>query len=124
MITSEKGPSTGRVLLELAKDHLQLASLEWEFERRKWWRRLLVRGGGATILASAYLFFHLALVVALHDYGLTWVTIGVSVGFVYALVGSALFWGLGRREPAAGEPFEGSREELRRSYHWIERLFF
>ncbi len=124
MNSSETTQTNGKLLWGLAKDHLELASLEWNFEKQKGWRRFLVGGAGAILLVSSYIFFHVALCAALIKTGMTWINVGFYLGTVYLLVGAGILWFCTRREPEVGIPMKGSREEIKRSLNWIEKRFF
>ncbi len=118
--TSRNGKSS----LDLLKDHLELVSLEWEFEKREGWRRLISLGVGAILIFSSFVYMQMALFGWFLQMGLRGQEISVIFGCIYFVSGIIVIWFFGRRQNGLGPPFQGSLSEFKRSFNWIEKRFF
>lgn len=110
--------------LDLMKDHLELASLEWGFEKKDGRRRLFAFGIGAILVASSAVYFQIAFVGWFLKMGFRWASIGLILGFSFLAAGLSVIRFLGKRQKGLGPPFHGSRTELMRSVQWIQKLLF
>jgi uncharacterized membrane protein YqjE len=124
MQQSEMTPPNGKLSPGLLKNHLELLSLEWGFEKQEGWRRLLVLGAGAILLSSAFVYFQIALIGWFLKMGYGWVKIGLILGGFFLVAGMSIILYFGKRQKGLGQPFQGSLIELKRSINWIEKLFF
>ncbi len=115
--------SEGRLLWDLFKDHVELALLEWEYEKTEWWRRFIVKGCGAIFFVFSGLFFHVALIAELLRHGISLVDIGLFFGFIYLVAGIVTLQ-FAKKKISEEEPLHQSRVELKRSLAWIEKHFF
>jgi hypothetical protein len=116
--------SKGKLSLDLLKDHLDLALLEWEFEKQEGRRRLLILGGSIILISSSYVYFQIALIGWFLKMGFSWGSLGLILGFLFLAVGLAMIRFFGKRQEGLGRPFQESRIEFIRSIHWIEKLLF
>jgi uncharacterized membrane protein YqjE len=110
--------------LDLLKDHLELASLEWGVEKKEGRRRLLILGAGTILITSSYVYFQIALIGWFLKMGFSWASLGLMLGFLFLAVGLSVIRFFGKRQEGLGQPFQGSRNELKRSIRWIEKLLF
>ena len=109
-------------VVDLIKDHIELAHLECSYEKAQSGRRL---GVGALIAfcgLCSFLFIQLAAIIGLLKLGIPLYGVCLGFGALYALVGTWIYRRFGHRDSRAGEPFQGSREELLRSLQWIQQL--
>jgi uncharacterized membrane protein YqjE len=113
-----------RVLFGLAKDHLELAKLEWAFEREQWWRRFIARGVGAVFYLTGYVFSQIALMGWLIRRGMSIVGAGFMLGGLYLLLGLVVAKFCNDRDSIDGGPMRATRNEIARSFNWIEKHFF
>jgi len=120
----ETAHPNGRSPLGLLKDHVELVSLELEYEKQEGWRRLLSLGAGVLLLFSSFAYLQAALIFWFLRAGLRWEGIGLLLGCAYLVLGMSVIWFFGRRRKGLGAPFQGSLAELRRSLRWIEKRFF
>jgi uncharacterized membrane protein YqjE len=119
----ETTPPNGKPSPGLLKDHLDLALLEWGYEKQEGWRRLLCLGVGALFLFSSFVYLQVAVIGWLLRMGLRWEGIGFLLGAFYFASGISVIWFLGRRQKGLGPAFQGSITELKRSLRWIENHF-
>jgi len=124
MQKSETTSPNGKSSLGLLNDHLELASLEWGYEKQEGWRRLLGFCVGAILLLSSFAYLQMALIGWLLRMGLKWEGIGLILGPAYLVSGILVILLFGKRQKGLGAPFQGSRSELQRSIKWIEKRFF
>ena len=108
---------------ELIDDHLELASLEWEYEKAQSLRRLGGLAGVAVMVLSAFALLQVAAVYGLVHFGLSVGFACLALAGVYVAIAVFLFWKFGRRDPRAGEPFQGTRQELHYNLKWIRQFF-
>jgi uncharacterized membrane protein YqjE len=121
--TREDMSLTGQIL-GLVEDHAELASLEWRYEKAALRKALVFRGIAAILFLTAYALLQVALVrwlIMASKVSPAWVYAGV--GFIYTIIGMILFFRFGKRDPAVDEPFQGTRQELRKNLQWIQRHF-
>jgi Putative Actinobacterial Holin-X, holin superfamily III len=123
MSQSETTPMSGKLLFSLLRDHLELVSLEWQYERQRAWRRFLIKGSGAIFLATSYIFIHVALIGALLRWGMSVGMIGLCLSLFYFVLGSLMLGFFKKHDAEAEKPFQGTREEVKRSFNWIEKYF-
>ena len=109
-------------IVNLIEGHLQLAHLEFRYEHDQSRRRFWVLGLVILCGLWAFLFLHIALLIGLAKAGLPLYAICLFLGGVYAGAGALIYRRFGIRETRAGEPFQGSRDELNRSLKWIHQL--
>ncbi len=122
--TEAAAPSTGKRFFDLARDHVKLASLEWQYEKQNWRRRLLVRGGGAALLFCGFVFLQIAIIGGLLAVGMKIGWIGLLLFAVYTVSGVAMIKFFGKRDKIVGDAFQGTIEEIKRSVNWIEKNLF
>ena len=110
-------------LRAMLADQTELARLEWRYESAQAARRGLALVAAALLLASAVGILE---AVTLHLFvkaGLSWLAAASTLG-VLDLIGAGALWRFaGRRDPRAGQPFEGSRREALETVAWIRKLF-
>ena len=110
-------------VLELVEDHVELAHLEYRYERDQSWRRLAVGAITAVCVLGSCLFFQIALLLGLMKAGIPLYVLCLFFGVVYAGASALIYRRFGKRDPRLGESFQGTREEFTRSLQWIHRLF-
>jgi uncharacterized membrane protein YqjE len=120
----ETTPPNGKPAPGLLKDHLELALLEWGYEKQEGRRRLLCLGVGGVLLFSSFLYLQLVLIGWFLRMGWGWGGIGSLLGAFYFASGMSVIWFFGRRQKGLGPAFQGSISELKRSLKWIENHFF
>ncbi|MBL0349721.1 MAG: phage holin family protein [Elusimicrobia bacterium] len=124
MLPSEE-PFRSRTLpVDLMKDHLELALLEWRYEWGEARRRVVAWGAGLLLAGSSAVLLHVALIGWAMKRGMGGERVALALAVAYLLIGAAVVGRWGRRRPGAGRPFEASREELNRSVPWIIDRFF
>ena len=124
-LTKTNGQETPALLpqiLNLIEDHIELAHLEYRYEKTQSWRQLGVGALTAFCALSAFLFIQVAAILGLVRAGVPLYAICLGLGVVYTVCGFIFYRRFGHRDPRAGEPFQGSREELTRSLQWIQHL--
>ncbi len=116
-------PSILQSVVGLLQDQLDLFSLELGFEKRQVRRRALalVAIGIFGLLSAA--LFQVAIVLWLAKEAPNIAGVCGLLGLLYGVIAGGIFWGLGRRDPRAGKPFEGSRRQLDENLKWIQTLF-
>ena len=107
----------------LLDDQIDLASLEWQFEKSHSLKRI-----GALILAvflafAAFVFIQVAIIAGIAATGRSIWLSALILGGIYLLMAILLLWKFSRRDPKAGSPFQGSRQELRKNLKWIQQIF-
>jgi len=120
--TVSKITGTLNQVLDLVEDHIELAHLEYRYEKDESWRRLGIGALVSFCALSAFLFIQIAVILALRKAGLPLYAICLLFAALYAASAVWIHQRFNKRNPAAGEPFQGSREELTRSFQWIHRL--
>jgi uncharacterized membrane protein YqjE len=110
-------------LLGLLEDHLHLAELEYGYEGEAGLRRLRLGALAVLFLLSAFVFLHLALLDVLVRFGAPRYAICSGFAVLWGAIGVWLFRVSGRRDIRVGEPFAGTRDEIRRSLKWTQNLF-
>jgi uncharacterized membrane protein YqjE len=113
---------TGEVL-SLLEDHMELASLEWEYEKTQTKRRLGALAVIALLAMSAFAFLQIAIVYGLVALGLTFPLASLVLAGTYLIIAAILCSTMGKRDKRAGEPFQGTRQEIRRNIKWIRQIF-
>jgi len=107
----------------LLEDQMDLAALEFGYEKKQHVRRL-----GAMIVAlflglTAFVLLQVALVMGLVALGMPIGWSCLALGGAYVVIAGVLLGVYARRDPRLGEPFQGTREEFRKNLRWIETLF-
>ena len=123
MENGNKGHGFKSQLFAVLEDHLELAGLEWAYEKKQSARRLVAVLGSAILGIGAFVLFNVALVRALMVVGGSVERVCIGLGLVYGITGVLLYRYVGRRDPRVGEPFKGTREELNRNLEWIQKHF-
>ncbi len=124
MPPSEESFRSRTLPVDLMKDHLELALLEWRYEWGEARRRVLAWGAGLLLAASSAVLLNVALIGWATKRGWGVERVALALGVAYLLAGAAVVVRWGRRQTGVGGPFEGSREELNRSVPWsIDRFF-
>jgi uncharacterized membrane protein YqjE len=123
---SENGESkrslTGEVL-SLLEDHMELASLEWQYEKARSKRCLAALAGAALLIVTGFAFLQVAIVQGLVSLGLSLPIACVVLASVYGIAAGILISTMGRRDPRVGEPFQGTQQEIKRNLRWIRQIF-
>jgi hypothetical protein len=116
-------PSAFREAAGLLEDHLSLAAVEAEYELALWRRRAIWIGLGVVACLAALVWLEVTAFWGLAAIGLAPVACsGILFGF-HALVAAIAIIVAKRRDESAGQPFEGSKEQWRRTRVWIQELF-
>jgi hypothetical protein len=109
--------------IRLAQGHWRLGLLESRYELVQGGRRVAAALAAVVAAATGYVILQIALVRGL-------MAVGLPLGAACLLLAAAYLgaaWGLvslgARRNPAAGRPYQGSRDELQRSMAWIHQRF-
>lgn len=112
----------GHGLPRFVRDHIELFKLELAFEKRAARRRMISSALVAFFGLNAVIFAEILTFQALLMAGLG--TAGAAGALLFAsAAGAALSWFfIGRRDPRAGTPFEGTRAEVVRSAKWIRTI--
>lgn len=123
MPVQERSSSIVSQIIGLLEDQLDLLSLEWQYEKKQGCRRFVGIIIGFVLILTAFLFLQVALVRGLIALGgsLGWICVGL--GGAYGALGLVIYGRFARRDPSVGEPFQASREELKRNLEWIQKLF-
>jgi len=111
------------LVINLVEDHARLASLEWRYEKTHILRKVCSIAAAALLTLTAYVLAQVALFWEV--FRLWRSVVGVSLGLAAINAGSAalLVWGLFRKDPRAGKPFQGTTEEWKETTLWIRELF-
>ncbi len=107
---------------EVVEGHLELAELEWTYERKVLGRTLLGLGLGLFCLCLVVFCIQLAAVGLLIRLGAHLELIGLIGVVVNLLLAVIFFKVLTRRKTDMKIPFEKTRSQLRRTIDWIETL--
>jgi uncharacterized membrane protein YqjE len=107
-------------LLGLAEDHARLALLEVSYEKQSLTRALgyLVLAGCA--LLSTVALLHVAIVAGLMALGWTAWQAALGLALVEAVICTAA-WLVFRRNALRPDMFNGTRDELQRTFQWIHQ---
>jgi uncharacterized membrane protein YqjE len=117
-------PSLLANLAGVLEDHVNLATIEAEFEVDQARRRFLVLGVALMLGSIAFLLGQVAIVdglVALLKLPVWAVCLILMV--IYGSAAAYIVTHFGRRDPKAGTPFAGTRRELIGTLQWIQKLF-
>jgi len=111
-------------IADLIDDHVELAMLEGEMEFDRFATRLVSYVVGGVFGITAYILLQVGIIHGLVRLGLPlWAACFILVA-VYGLVAILAIAGVRHRDPRLGIPFQGTREEWRRSKQWIQKRFF
>ncbi len=110
-------------VIGLIEDHIELASLEWEYEKAQGVRRVVGLAVGAIAALCAFAFLQIAIVSALIRAGLPVWGAALALTVVYGGVAAGCFTKFCKRSNKAGEPFQGTRAEIRKNLRWIQQFF-
>jgi hypothetical protein len=116
-------PSLLKQLGQLLKTHIELGLLESRFEAEQRARRAAVLAVAAFLGLTAYVFLQVLIVQGLMAAGLSAALACLVLFGLYALTAAVLVLAVGKRQPQAGQPFQGSRDEFQRSREWIRARF-
>jgi hypothetical protein len=109
-----------RKSLELVVDHLELAELESRYEWEQGKKSLVAWFGIAICAWGVYALFLVALVDILTRLNLPLYAACFSLILFHLLVGFGIYQAWGNRDPKVGLPFEGSRNEFKKTVQWIQ----
>src|ERR1051325_5834753 len=109
-----EAPSLGRDILGILEDHLELGQLECRYESEVGRRRLLILAFAALCLVSAFVFIQVVFTVILLYWGVPLYATCLALALFWAAFGVVVYQRYGGRDPHVPEPFEGTRQELRR----------
>jgi uncharacterized membrane protein YqjE len=112
-----------RDVFGLLEDHLELASLEWEYEKAQGIRRIIGLTIGAVAGLCAFIFLQVAIVTVLIRAGMPVWGAAVLLTGLYGVVAVICFKVFGKRPAKAGEPFQGTKTEIRKNLRWIQQFF-
>jgi hypothetical protein len=110
-------------ILHVFRGHVDLAGLEARYEAGQAMRRLLAFGAAALLGIAAFVYLQLAIVAGLVALGLKLVYASLILAAVYGAGAYVILRFLARRDPNAGQPFEGTRREMEDTLEWIQKLF-
>src|SRR5262245_25047427 len=113
--TSETKKTVVSDVVGLIEDHIELASLEWQFEKEQGTRRLMAVGAGLILGLCAFGFLQIAILGGLVGLGMPLWGAAVSLAVVYGGIAGVCLWRFGHRPAQAGEPFQGTRAEIRKN---------
>ena len=106
----------------LLEDQIDLASLEWQFEKKQSLKRLGALALALFLALAAFVLLQVAIVAGIVATGHSiWLSALILAG-VYLVLAVALLWKFSRRDPRAGSPFQGTRQELRKNLKWIQQI--
>jgi len=108
--------------LNLVEDHVELAHLEYRYESSQTWRKLGFSALAAFCAVTAIAFFQIAMIIGLVKAGVPLYALCLLFGGLYSGGAAWIYMRYGNRDKRVGEPFQGSREELARSFQWIHHL--
>jgi len=107
----------------LLEDQLDLASLEWQFEKKQSLKRVGALALALFLALAAFVLVQVAIVAGIAATGRSIWLSALILGGVYLLLAILLLWKFSRRDPKVGSPFQGSRQELRKNLKWIQQIF-
>ena len=122
-VPSKKTRSFLSHLITILQDHLELAELEWKYERGQVQRRIAAWAIAALLILVAVVLLQIALISALMSQGLSLGVVCLTLTVVYGVIAGGIAFLFGRRDPKAGDPFQGTKQELLRNLQWIQKLF-
>jgi uncharacterized membrane protein YqjE len=123
---SENGHSRRSAIGEfvsLLEDQMDLAALEWDYEKKHNLRRLAAVVVAAVLGFVAFILIQVAIVMGIASAGIPAGWACVIVAGAYVVIGAMLLVKFARRDPRVGAPFQGTRSELRKNLRWIAELF-
>jgi uncharacterized membrane protein YqjE len=107
----------------LLEDQIDLASLEWQFEKSHSLKRIGALVFAVFLAFAAFVFIQVAIIAGIVATGRSiWLSALILAG-VYLIIAILLLWKFGRRDPKAGSPFHGTRQEFRKNLKWIQQIF-
>jgi uncharacterized membrane protein YqjE len=110
-------------VLELLDDQLELASLEWQYEKTNSLKRILAIVSGAMFAVSAFALLLVAAVLGLTGLGLSLIQSCLVLAVILGGFSAVLILRFSRRDPKVGAPFQGTRQEARKNLKWMRQLF-
>jgi uncharacterized membrane protein YqjE len=110
-------------VIGLVEDHLDLATLEWEYEKQQGARKLTAIAVAGVLILTAYVLVQFGLVHTLTRLGLSSDVACALLASVYVLLGGLILWQFARRDPRAGRPFQATCQEITKNLQWIQKLF-
>jgi len=117
------GRSLVKETLNQISDHIELAALEWRYEKDQSLRTVAAIGAAVFLLFFAFALIQIALIRALMVAGLSLGLACMVLAAVYATSAVVIVMKFGKRDRRAGEPFAGTRREARETFQWIQKLF-
>lgn len=118
----EAPKSTVGEMLSLLEDQMDLAALEWDFEKKHNVRRFGAIAGAVVLFLSAFVVLQAAAILGLVALGLGPGWACLALAGLELLVGGLLLSAMGKRDPKVGEPFKGTRQEFRKNIQWIRQI--
>jgi hypothetical protein len=116
-------PSFMRNFLSLLDDHVELFGLEAQFEFQWLAIRVAAFFIAGLLALAAFVLVQGILVYLLIMAGLKVIWALLSVAAFNCLVAFIVIRTMGVRPASAGQPFQGTREQARKSFQWIQNLF-
>lgn len=112
---------TGDVISVL-EDQVELISLELGYETEQGAKRAVALLLAAFLGMLAFAILQIAIVKGLELLGVSLGVACVILATAYTLVAALLVMKFGRRDKRAGEPFQGTRSEIRKNLEWMRQL--
>jgi len=109
-------------VLALLEDQMELVSLEMGYEADQGVRRVAALVVAAFLGLTAFAVLQVAIVKGLEWAGLSLAQACVTLAAVYGGTAAGLIMKFGRRDKRAGEPFQGTREEIRKNLRWMRQF--
>ena len=103
------------------EEYFELFQLECRYESEVGRRRLVAGACAALCLVTAFVFIQIALVDGLLHVGVPLYAAVLGLALVWSAIGFWIFHQFGQRDVRVGEPFEGTRHELRRNLQWMQK---
>jgi len=110
-----------RRVMGLLEDHIELGTLECRYESGQARRRICAVTFGAVFGLTAFVFLQVALIQGLLRVGLPLWALCLLTAVIYGVLAGFIYHRWGRRDPAAGDPFQASGEEFKRNLQWIRQ---
>jgi uncharacterized membrane protein YqjE len=120
----ETSIGNGKLMMGLLRDHLELASVELKYAKDKARRRLLGWVAAGLLAVTGYVFLQVALLGGLRALGLGLGQGALLLGVVYALGAFLIIKKFSKSDKQTGSAFQATRDELHRSFNWIEKNLF
>jgi len=123
---SENGHSRRSAIgefISLLEDQMDLAALEGDYEKKHHLRRIGAVAAAAILGFVAFILLQVAIVMGIASFGIPLGWSCVVVASAYVVIGAMLLVKFARRDPRVGQPFQGTRTELRKNLRWIAELF-